>query len=76
MPEKRLLEEDEPRFCLEQYQLDKLHEFVYGLDPLASITKCDEHKNIGFLIEIICNRIVELSQEIAEQKLEGGGGAE
>jgi hypothetical protein len=74
MPKKELSEQSEPSFCLHQYQLDKLHEFAYGLEGLANITKREEHSNIGYLIDIICNGILDPSEEIRQQKLDSIGG--
>ena len=74
LSEKKLSLEPEKTHYLHEFKLDKISQFAYGLEGLANVTKSDEHKNIGYTLDIIWNAILELWKEIEEQKLEGRGG--
>jgi hypothetical protein len=74
MPKKQLSEEHEPRLYLDIYQLDKIHEYAFALEGRANVTKREEWGNIGYTLDVICNGILDLSEEIGKQKLECRGG--
>jgi hypothetical protein len=56
--------------------LDRLSEYAYAVEGVANVTKREEYGNIGYSLEIICNGILDLWEELSKQELEKLGGGQ
>jgi hypothetical protein len=67
-------DEDKPTLYLDKFQLDRLSEYAFAVEGVANVTKREEYGNIGYTLEIICNGILDLWEELRKQELGKLGG--